>query len=157
MAGLITLLLDELLQKGYGLGSGSGLFIATNICGTILWSTFSFMSVQAQDGSKEFEGCIIALFHNVIFKSNRLDGLYSALFRQYAPNLANLVATLLVGLLVNFFQVSLNLICNRGMMRNCRSYSQEQSQARALCDQPTVLRWLTTLTHLNSQNSSLFN
>jgi|LauGreDrversion4_2_1035121.scaffolds.fasta_scaffold915244_1 protein transport protein SEC61 subunit alpha len=110
MAGLITLLLDELLQKGYGLGSGSGLFIATNICGTILWSTFSFMSVQAQDGSKEFEGCIIALFHNVIFKSNRLDGLYSAIFRQYAPNVANLVATLLVGLLVNYFQVSF-LIC----------------------------------------------
>ena len=106
MAGLITLLLDELLQKGYGLGSGSGLFIATNICGTILWSTLSFMSVQAQDGSKEFEGCIIALFHNVIFKSNRLDGLYSAIFRQYAPNVANLVATLLVGLLVNYFQVS---------------------------------------------------
>lgn len=67
------------------------------------------MSVQAQthDGSKEFEGCIIAFFHNLIFKSNRLDGLYSALFRTYAPNLANLVATILVGLLVNFFQVSL--------------------------------------------------
>ncbi|KAI1708190.1 secY translocase domain-containing protein [Ditylenchus destructor] len=35
IAGLIVLLLDELLQKGYGLGSGISLFIATNICETI--------------------------------------------------------------------------------------------------------------------------
>lgn len=31
IAGLIVILLDELLQKGYGLGSGISLFIATNI------------------------------------------------------------------------------------------------------------------------------
>merc|ERR1719383_1596916 len=36
IAGLIVLLLDELLQKGYGLGSGISLFIATNICETIV-------------------------------------------------------------------------------------------------------------------------
>jgi protein transport protein SEC61 subunit alpha len=29
---LIVILLDELLQKGYGLGSGIKLFIATNTC-----------------------------------------------------------------------------------------------------------------------------
>ena len=36
-AALITMLLDELLQKGYGLGSGISLFIATNNCETIVW------------------------------------------------------------------------------------------------------------------------
>merc|ERR1712076_125926 len=41
IAGLIVLLLDELLQKGYGLGSGISLFIATNICETIIWKAFS--------------------------------------------------------------------------------------------------------------------
>lgn len=30
-AGVIVMCLDELLQKGYGLGSGISLFIATNI------------------------------------------------------------------------------------------------------------------------------
>jgi protein transport protein SEC61 subunit alpha len=30
-AGIIVICLDELLQKGYGLGSGISLFIATNI------------------------------------------------------------------------------------------------------------------------------
>merc|ERR1712188_90955 len=33
----ILIILDELLQKGYGLGSGISLFIATNICETIVW------------------------------------------------------------------------------------------------------------------------
>jgi protein transport protein SEC61 subunit alpha len=40
-AALITMLLDELLQKGYGLGSGISLFIATNICENIIWKAFS--------------------------------------------------------------------------------------------------------------------
>jgi protein transport protein SEC61 subunit alpha len=31
-AGMVVIILDELLQKGYGLGSGISLFIATNIC-----------------------------------------------------------------------------------------------------------------------------
>lgn len=41
VAALITMLLDELLQKGYGLGSGISLFIATNICENIIWKAFS--------------------------------------------------------------------------------------------------------------------
>ncbi|KAG8911569.1 translocon subunit [Tulasnella sp. 418] len=36
VAALIVILLDELLQKGYGLGSGITLFIATNICESIV-------------------------------------------------------------------------------------------------------------------------
>merc|ERR1719162_996725 len=40
-AGVIVLMLDELLQKGYGLGSGISLFIATNICESIVWKSFS--------------------------------------------------------------------------------------------------------------------
>jgi protein transport protein SEC61 subunit alpha len=31
-AGIIVICLDEMLQHGYGLGSGISLFIATNIC-----------------------------------------------------------------------------------------------------------------------------
>lgn len=36
-AAIIVMCLDELLQKGYGLGSGISLFIATNI-----WYVFTF-------------------------------------------------------------------------------------------------------------------
>lgn len=52
VAGLIVLLLDELLQKGYGLGSGISLFIATNICETIIWKSFSPTTVNTGRGRK---------------------------------------------------------------------------------------------------------
>lgn len=32
ISGFIVILLDDMLQKGYGLGSGVSLFIAVNIC-----------------------------------------------------------------------------------------------------------------------------
>lgn len=36
-AGFIVILLDEMLQDGYGLGSGISLFIAVNVCEGIVW------------------------------------------------------------------------------------------------------------------------
>ena len=38
---MLVICLDELLQKGYGLGSAISLFIATNVCETIIWKSFS--------------------------------------------------------------------------------------------------------------------
>lgn len=49
---MIVLLLDELLQKGYGLGSGISLFIATNICETIVWKAFSPTTVNTGRGNR---------------------------------------------------------------------------------------------------------
>merc|ERR1711970_794029 len=54
VAGVIVIILDELLQKGYGLGSGISLFIATNICETIVWKAFSPMSINNPKGGTEF-------------------------------------------------------------------------------------------------------
>ena len=62
IAGLIVILLDELLQKGYGLGSGISLFIATNICESIVWKAFSPTTINTGRGP-EFEGAVIALIH----------------------------------------------------------------------------------------------
>uniref|UniRef100_A0A8V8TNG8 SEC61 translocon subunit alpha 1 n=1 Tax=Homo sapiens TaxID=9606 RepID=A0A8V8TNG8_HUMAN len=70
VAGLIVLLLDELLQKGYGLGSGISLFIATNICETIVWKAFSPTTVNTGRGM-EFEGAIIALFHLLATRTDK--------------------------------------------------------------------------------------
>jgi len=74
VAGLIVLLLDELLQKGYGLGSGISLFIATNICEVILWKSFSPVTIRTEQGA-EFEGAIIALFHFLFTKSSYVSAL----------------------------------------------------------------------------------
>jgi preprotein translocase SecY subunit len=40
-AGLVVMLLDELVQKGWGLGSGISLFIMAGVAQSIIWQTFS--------------------------------------------------------------------------------------------------------------------
>ena len=101
-AGVLVLLLDELLQKGYGLGSGISIFIAANIAETILWKSFSPMTITSGNET-EFEGAIIAFFHFLITRSNKLEALSKAFYRQTAPNIINLIATIGVILLVIYF------------------------------------------------------
>jgi len=102
-AGVVVLLLDELLQKGYGLGSGISLFIATNICENIVWKAFSPTTINTGRGT-EFEGAIIALFHLLITRQDKVRALKEAFYRQNLPNLTNLLATALVFVIVIYFQ-----------------------------------------------------
>merc|ERR1712100_208906 len=104
VAGVIVIILDELLQKGYGLGSGISLFIATNICETIVWKAFSPMSINNPKGGTEFEGAVIALFHLLITRSDKMRALKEAFSRQNPPNVTNLLATVLVFIIVIYFQ-----------------------------------------------------
>lgn len=103
IAGLIVLLLDELLQKGYGLGSGISLFIATNICETIVWKAFSPATVNTGRGT-EFEGAVIAFFHLLATRTDKTRALREAFYRQNLPNLMNLMATVLIFAVVIYFQ-----------------------------------------------------
>ena len=100
LAGLVVilldeLLLDELLQKGYGLGSGISLFIATNICESIIWKAFSPTAINTGRGP-EFEGAIIALFHLLFTWPDKQRALREAFYRQNLPNISNLLATFVV-------------------------------------------------------------
>merc|ERR1719161_1722216 len=103
LAGVIVVVLDELLQKGYGLGSAISLFIATSICETVMWRAFSPTMLQGNKGS-EFEGAIIALFHLLITRSDKVMALKEAFYRPHAPNITNLLATVLVFFIVIYFQ-----------------------------------------------------
>ncbi len=100
---------DELLQKGYGFGSGISLFIATNICESIIWKSFSPTTINTGRGT-EFEGAIVALFHLLITRSDKVKGLKEAFYRQNLPNVTNLLATVVVFLVVIYFQVC-GIIC----------------------------------------------
>uniref|UniRef100_A0A0D3H5Q0 Translocon Sec61/SecY plug domain-containing protein n=1 Tax=Oryza barthii TaxID=65489 RepID=A0A0D3H5Q0_9ORYZ len=112
-AGIIVICLDELLQKGYGLGSGISLFIATNIClllvnlllhsENIIWKAFSPTTINSGRGA-EFEGAVIALFHLLITRTDKVRALREAFYRQNLPNVTNLLATVLVFLIVIYFQ-----------------------------------------------------
>jgi len=102
-AGMVVIILDELLQKGYGLGSGISLFIATNICESIIWKAFSPTTINTGRGT-EFEGALIALIHLMITRSNKMRALKEAFYRSNLPNLTNLISTVLIFLIVIYFQ-----------------------------------------------------
>ncbi len=51
VSGFIVILLDEMLQKGYGMGSGVSLFIAVNICENIVWRTLSPITIKSEYGT----------------------------------------------------------------------------------------------------------
>ncbi|KAK2982038.1 hypothetical protein RJ640_017389 [Escallonia rubra] len=97
-AGIIVICLDELLQKGYGLGSGISLFIATNICESIIWKAFSPTTINSG------RGAVIALFHLLITRTDKVRALREAFYRQNLPNVTNLLATVLIFLIVIYFQ-----------------------------------------------------
>lgn len=103
IAGVIVLCLDELLQKGYGLGSGISLFIATNICENIVWKALSPTTVNMGRGT-EFEGALIALAHLLITRTDKVRALKEAFYRQNLPNVTNLLATALIFVIVIYFQ-----------------------------------------------------
>ncbi|KAI9729997.1 MAG: translocon subunit [Cirrosporium novae-zelandiae] len=102
-AGMIVILLDELLQKGYGLGSGISLFIATNICETIVWKALSPTTINTGRGP-EFEGAIIALFHLLFTWPDKQRALQEAFYRENLPNIMNLLATVAVFAAVIYLQ-----------------------------------------------------
>ena len=108
-AGIIVLLLDELAagldlaRMLDGLGSGISLFIATNICESVMWRAFSPMTMNNGRG-KEFEGAIIALFHLLITRKDKIRALRYAFYRPGLPNIANLLATVIVFFVVVYFQ-----------------------------------------------------
>jgi protein transport protein SEC61 subunit alpha len=103
ISGIIVILLDELLQKGYGLGSGISLFIATNICENIVWKALSPTTINTGRGT-EFEGALIALVHLLITRTDKVRALKEAFYRQNLPNVTNLLATVLVFMVVIYFQ-----------------------------------------------------
>jgi len=103
VAGLLVIVWDEMLQKGYGLGSGISLFIATNICESIVWRSFAPTTVTTTAGT-QFEGAIIALFHLLLTRTDKVRALREAFYRQNLPNITNLLATAVVFVIVIFFQ-----------------------------------------------------
>ena len=98
LAGIVIILLDELLQKGWGIGSGVSLFIAAGVAGQIFWNLFSF--IAAEDGLAR--GVVVGFFqalgdpsYNVadfIFRGNRLPSLFGG------------ITTLIIFLIVIWFE-----------------------------------------------------
>jgi preprotein translocase SecY subunit len=96
-AGLVVLLLDELLQKGWGLGSGISLFIAAGVASTIWWDSVAPMGPMA-DG--KYLGAIVA-FGQGLFGAQDIK---SVLYRQQGlPDMVAFMTTIGVFLIIIYF------------------------------------------------------
>merc|ERR1712093_937702 len=73
------------------------------ICESIIWKAFSPTTMNTGKGT-EFEGAIVATFHFLASRSDKILALREAFYRQHAPNLTNLLATVLVFFIVIYFQ-----------------------------------------------------
>ena len=69
----------------------------------------------------EFEGAVIALFHLLATRTDKVRGLREAFYRQNLPNLMNLMATVFVFGVVIYFQVKY-----QRMFLNCDDHLYEQ-------------------------------
>jgi len=98
-AAILVTLLDEILSNGYGMGSAISMFIATNVCEEIMWKTFSPMPY-----GNEYEGAITNFVYLMVFRTNKLAAIQGAFYRDFGPNINNLLATIFVFLLVVYFQ-----------------------------------------------------
>jgi preprotein translocase SecY subunit len=82
-ASILIMFLDELIQKGWGLGSGISLFIMAGVAQQILWSLFS--PLPAGDGGMIGVAPFIAQsfsqggFADVFFRSNQLPSVFGLL------------------------------------------------------------------------------
>jgi len=94
---LLLMLMDEMIQKGWGLGSGVSLFIAAGISQQIFWETFS--PVIGSDG--KYVGAILYTAQTLLSG----EGLMKALIRPYGlPSLTGLIVTIAILLFVIYME-----------------------------------------------------
>lgn len=101
VAGLVLMLLDEMIQKGWGFGSGISLFILAGVAQSVLWMTLSpIFSGQPGD---PYYGAIPALIYNAL---NGLLTWQNAFVRvpSHLPALLGLFTTIVVFLIVIYFE-----------------------------------------------------
>ncbi|MDR2700417.1 MAG: preprotein translocase subunit SecY [Nitrososphaerota archaeon] len=93
-AGIIVMLLDELVQKGWGIGSGISLFIMAGVAQTIFWSMFS-------PSSGLFVGALNNLLNNGITTVEWIVGSVE----NFVPyTLIGFIATVVIFLVIIYVQ-----------------------------------------------------
>ncbi len=92
-AGIIVMLMDELVQKGWGLGSGISLFIMAGVAQNILWSMFNPPTGLFVGGLSQLLGGQIS----------GLEWVFGAANSSY-PSLIGFIATIAVFLVIIYLQ-----------------------------------------------------
>jgi preprotein translocase SecY subunit len=102
IASIIVLLLDEMIQKGWGIGSGVSLFILAGVCQTVMWYTFSPQTLRVSSTSTAtvIFGFVPALISAFFTKS--LPDMIIRNFRY--PSLLTFILTLVMILVLVYIE-----------------------------------------------------
>jgi protein transport protein SEC61 subunit alpha len=100
IASLLVLLLDELIQKGWGIGSGVSLFILAGVCQTVLWYTFSPIPFQISTGVSAYFGFIPAMISS--FFTNNVGSILVRDFKY--PSLLTFALTIVMLLVLIYIE-----------------------------------------------------
>jgi protein transport protein SEC61 subunit alpha len=102
IASIMVLLLDEMIQKGWGIGSGVSLFILAGVCQTVMWYTFSpqTLRVSATSTATTIFGFVPALIS--AFFTKTLPDILIRNFRY--PSLLTFVLTLVMILVLVYIE-----------------------------------------------------
>jgi len=95
VAGIVIMLLDELIQKGWGIGSGISLFILAGVAQSILWESLSV--APGEDTARSF-GAIPALIQTSMQGKFTIQYLYER--PSNFPTILGLLITIVVFLVV---------------------------------------------------------
>jgi preprotein translocase subunit SecY/protein transport protein SEC61 subunit alpha len=113
-AGLVIMMLDELIQKGWGIGSGISLFIVAGITKGIWWSSLSLFTVG--DGKRM--GAIFAFFEAIF----RGEPVWNWFYRSGGfPDMIGLLTTIAVFAFVVYIEgMRIELPISHSMFRGFR-------------------------------------
>jgi len=94
VAGIVVMLMDELLQKGWGFGSGISLFIAAGVAQTIWWSSVAPLGPMA-DG--KYLGALVAFAQSL----KNLGEVSKAFYRSEGlPDMVGFITTITIFIIV---------------------------------------------------------
>jgi len=105
-ASFVVILLDELLQKGYGLGSGVSLFTSVAVATDVVWKTLSPSSFASGEFT-QLVGALVALPHLLYTRPDKARALLDGLFLRNGMNHCSIFAILVaiaVGLATAYLQ-----------------------------------------------------
>ncbi len=100
-AGVIIILLDELVQKGWGIGSGISLFIAAGVAQRIWWMSFS---PYPDPATGEPTGAIVAFFASLLSGLENVNWTWLFYRGGRLPDLIGFFTTVAVFLIVIYLE-----------------------------------------------------
>ena len=100
IAGLVLMLMDEMIQKGWGFGSGISLFILAGVAQNVIWDSFAITPPYLHQDNKSY-GAIVATIQTAL---GNMD--FSKVFIREAnlPGLLGFLTTVAVFIIVIYVE-----------------------------------------------------